>query len=201
MTTSDSESFTRLVNAAGGGDASARNRLFDLIFDKLRAAASRQMRRDLSNLTEPTDLVGEVYIKLFNREPLRWESRRHFWNAVAKAMRELRVDAARKRNAQKRGRGKQRVPLDEHLLLFEKDPIEMLALNEALDTYEQIRPRGTEVVMLKYFAGLTGDEIAELLEVSPRTVDSDWQFAQAWLHRELSPDGTSDQNREVNHGG
>jgi len=193
MTTIDPESLTRLMNAAGQGDASAREKLFKLVYDELHGIARQQMARERPGQTlQPTALVHEAFIRIFGKRSIEWASRRHFYNAFAQAMYRIRIDAARHRDRQKRGGGQQRIPLGEEILAFEDDPVGTLALAEALEKLKQIRPRAAEVVKYLHFGGLTVDETVEAMEISPRTVDGDRQFARAWLHRELRKGDTSD---------
>jgi len=179
---------TRLLAAASQGDSAAKDRLWETIYTELRDMAHGQLRgerpgRDL----QTTILVHEAYFRLVGTDDLEWASRRHFFAAAAQAMRRIRVDDARKRRGLKRGGGRPAEPLGEEPAAPDGDGAELLALNDALQKLEQEAPRQAEVVMLRYFAGLSIGETAEALGVSPRTVDVDWRLAKAWLHRALAP--------------
>ncbi len=190
--TAPSNPITQLLAAIGEGDASAREKLWSLIYDELRRLAQRQMvgeRRDCT--LQPTALVHEVFLRLMGGEHTQWANRRHFFKVAAQAMRHIRIDDARQRGRLKRGGGQKPSPLQSAPAIFDQDPSEVLAINEALKNLERTDTRKAEVVMLRYFAGLTVDETAEALGLSPRTVDSDWQFARVWLHRELSRGDTT----------
>ncbi|MCK4658823.1 MAG: sigma-70 family RNA polymerase sigma factor [Phycisphaerae bacterium] len=187
MANPPSKPITRLLAAVGRGDAAAHNKLWALVYDELHRLAQHQMAHEAPGRTlQPTSLVHEAYLRLTADEDLQWANRRHFFATAANAMRRIRVDDARKRNRLKRGGGRQRIPLDEDPPAFDQDPAEVLAINEALEKLKQKDPRKAEVVTLRYFAGLTIDETADALGLSPRSVDSDWRFARAWLRRELT---------------
>jgi RNA polymerase sigma factor (TIGR02999 family) len=172
-----------------GGDASARDRLWSLIYDELRGIAQHQMAAESPGRTlQPTALVHEAFMRLMGDDSSQWTNRRHFFAAAAEAMRRIRVDDARKRKRLKRGGGRAAEPIREEPPVFDQDPAEVLAIGEALDELEQTAPRKAQVVKLRYFAGLSVDDCAGALDVSPRTVDKDWAFARAWLHRRLSGD-------------
>jgi len=141
---------------------------------------------------QPTILVHEAYLKLLGDGRVEWTSRRHFFGAAAKAMRRILVDDARSRGRLKRGSGKTPEPLPDEQAGPEEPLVELLAISEAMEKLDKDDPSRAEIVMLRYFAGLSVDETAAALGVAPRTVDTGWRFARAWLHRELSKgDGTS----------
>ncbi len=182
---------TELLAAVGRGEDSAQEALWAVVYDELRRVARGQMAGEASDLTlQPTALVHEAYFRLFDSQDVQWSSRRHFFAAAAKAMRRIRIDDARKRKRLKRGGAERPAHLAEEPPLFDQDPVEVLAVDEAVDKLEQLDPRKARVVMLRYFAGLTVDETADALDVSPRTVDNEWRLARAWLHRELSKGDT-----------
>lgn len=186
MTTSHKGPVTQLLVAVGRGDAGAREELWTVIYEELRAMARRQLAAEAGGTLQPTTLVHEAYLRLTADEDVRWENRRHFFAAAAQAMRRIRIDDARKRKRLKRGGGAKPGPLQEAPPVFDQDPTEVLAVDEALTRLEREAPRKAEVVMLRYFVGLTVDETAEALGLSPKTVDNDWRIARAWLHGELS---------------
>ena len=197
MSEPTSSQLTQLLVAAGDGDAEAQGELWSIIYDELRAMAQRQMAAEAAGHTlQPTALVHEAFFRLFGGDEPQWASRRHFFGAAAKAMRDIRVDDARRRNRLKRGGGERPGALVDEPAWFDGDPAEVLAVHEALDKLEQQDPRKAEVAMLRYFAGLTVAECAGALGVSARTVDNDWSFARVWLHRELSKGDTTLPERE-----
>lgn len=200
MAQAGSGDVTRLLAAAGGGDPAAVDRLWAAVYDELRRLAQHQLAREGGRCSlETTTLVHEAYLRLVGPEPVEWDNRRHFFGAAARAMRRIRVDDARKRKSARRGGNQEPGPLDDQLPVFEGDPLEVLAVDEAVEELERSAPRRAEVVMLRYFAGLSVDETAEVLGVAPRTVDAEWRFARAWLHRALSRDGSKPIARTDGH--
>jgi len=161
-----------------------------MIYDELRGLAQRQMAAEAPGRTlQPTALVHEAYLRLIaGNEKAQWANRRHFFAAAAKAMRRIRIDDARKRNRLKRGGGENPRSLQDAPGVFDQDPVEVLAVDEALIKLARTNPRTAEVVNLRYFVGLTGDETAGTMGLSARTVDREWEFARVWLHRELHGD-------------
>jgi len=187
MSAGASERVTQLLAAAEAGDDDARERLWALVYDELHAMARGLMARERGRVTlQTTVLVNEAYMRLVGGGPVRWLGRRHFFAAAAEAMRRICVDYARKRGSLKRGGGRRAVPLLESDRVEHCDPTDWLALDEALAWLDARDPRKAKIVMLRYFAGLSIDETAEVLGVSPRLVDKEWRFARAWLHRRLS---------------
>jgi len=200
------QSITQLLSAAGRGDEGARERLWAIVYDELHRIAIGQAKHEAPGRTlQPTALVNEAYLRLLGDSGGGWADRRHFFAAAAKIMRRIRIDDARKRKRLKRGGARRPVSLDaasetglalaDLVLWDDDDPAETLALDEALSRLEQIDPRKAEVVMLRFYTGLTRDQIAEMLKIAPRTVDKDWHFARAWLHRELNGDQTDEPRR------
>ncbi len=180
-----------LLAAANDGDESARKQLWSAIYDELRELARKMTAGEPRGRTlQPTALVHEAFFRLFGQDKGDWSSRRHFFGAAARAMRQIRIDDARKRNRLKRGGNNKREGLVGAQVLYDQDPAETLAIGEALDGLEAENPRQAEVVMLRYFAGLTESETAGALGVSRRTVQNDWRLARAWLHRELNESDT-----------
>lgn len=172
----------------------ASERLFPLLYDELRALAAARLRRLPPGATlQPTVLVHEAYVKLVRDEKVTWQGRAHFFGAAANAMRDILVDRARRRAARKHGGGRDRLPLDSRVLGIEADDSgreeEFLALDEAMIRLAALDERQGRVVTLMYYAGLTHEQIAEMLEVSVRTVERDWRFAKAWLANEIRRDG------------
>lgn len=191
------ERITALVQAAEAGDESAVTRLIPLVYDELRAMARRQLGRlPVGGTIQATALVHEAYCKLA-RHGEGWQSRRHFFGAAARAMRNVLVDEARRKGARKHGGGARRVTLHENAVLAREPSDDMLALDEALDRLQAHDERKYRVVMLRYFAGLTIEETASALDLAGATVERDWAYARAWLFRALSDDTTRDAARDA----
>ncbi len=162
-----------------------------MIYSELRRIAQYQMNAENPGHTlQPTALVHEAYFRLFGENSVQWANRGHFFTAAAEAMRRIRIDDARKRGRLKRGGGKKPNALSDEPAVFQQDPAEVLAVDEALDELTRTAPRQAEVVKLRYFSGLTVNECAAVLDVSERTVNKDWAFARAWLHRILGDSDT-----------
>jgi RNA polymerase sigma factor (TIGR02999 family) len=182
-----SNPLTQLLVAAGSGDSSAQDLLWATVYDELRRLAHAQLRAEHAGAgLQTTLLVHEAYLRLVGDVPVDWNSRGHFFSAAANAMRRIRVDDARKRGRHKRGGGRRPGELGEQVAASDCDPAGVLALDEALQRLAQHDRRKAEVVTLRFFGGLSVDETAEALGISPRTVDSEWRFARAWLHHDLS---------------
>jgi RNA polymerase sigma-70 factor, ECF subfamily len=183
--------LTRIIQAASEGDGGAAQQLWTTVYDELHKLARGQLAREGGrNQLDTTSIVHEAYFRLMGDEPVAWQNRRHFFGAAARAMRQIRIDHARKRRRLKRGGGHSPGPLNYDPPAFDDDPAELLALDEALRTLEKTAPVQAEVVMLRYFAGLDVSETAAALELSPRTINNYWRIARAWLHRELSNSDT-----------
>jgi RNA polymerase sigma factor (TIGR02999 family) len=178
--------ITRLLGALASGDPEAMDRLLPFVYEELKVLAARYLRHERSDHTlTPTGLVHEAYLKLVDQRSVDWEGRSHFFGIAAQAMRRILVDHARRRIAKKRGRQHQ-VTLDTAADLPGPAPEEeVAAVDEALTRLAAIDPRQGRLVELRYFAGLSIEEAAEVLGVSPATVKRDWALARAWLQREL----------------
>lgn len=188
-----SAEITRLLKAWGCGDGTALDRLTPLIYDELRRTARRYMRRERpGNTLQTTALVNEAYLRLVDVGGVDWKDRVHFLAVAAQMMRRILVDAARARAAAKRGGQGHRVAhssavnLDQIADASSKRGTELIAVDDALTALGQIDARKTRVIELRFFGGLSVEETAEVLEVSPQTVMRDWKLAKAWLMRELS---------------
>jgi RNA polymerase sigma factor (TIGR02999 family) len=172
---------TRLLAAAGGGDRQALDRLYEAIYGELREMAAAGMRRERTGHTlQPTALVNEVCLKLLPGSD-KWQNRRHFFGAAAQAMRRILVDHARLKQAEKRGCGLERVTLADLDVAAPEQDLDLLAVNTALDRLSEEDPRLAEVVNLRFFVGMSIEDTARALELSPATVKRDWLFARAWL--------------------
>ena len=193
-----SAKITVLLKAWSGGDQAALARLAERVYPELRLIARRYMKNERhANTLDATGLVHEVYLRLVDVTKVEWCERAQFFAMAAQMMRRILVDAARARGAQKRGRDAVKVDLDETALLSKTPNQSILALDEALSAFSEIAPRQARVVELRYFGGLTEEEIVAVLKISPRTVRRDWDLAKAWLSRELShrTGGTADEPR------
>ncbi|MEQ8843508.1 MAG: ECF-type sigma factor [Phycisphaerales bacterium] len=179
------EDLTQLLERVGSGDSAAREELVGRVYDRLRAMAGRQLRGSNAHSLHATALVHEAYEKLFGEDRPGYEGRNHFFGAAANAMRQAAVQHARERQAQKRGGGWQRVTLTGLDLPGNGEPVEMLALDAALYELAHLSPRQARIVELRFFAGLTVEDAAVVLGVSPRTVELDWRTARAWLRDRL----------------
>ena len=173
---------TQILEAAVGGDQAAVDRLLTVVYDELRGIAQARMSGLAPGQTlRPTDLVHEAYIKLVAASDRTWENRRHFINAAGSAMRSILVDRARSRLTVKRGGDREREPLHDDAAAFSRDPVEVLAMNEALEAFAREDERAAQVVSLRVFLGMPEAEIADVLGVTDRTVQRDWKYAKAWL--------------------
>jgi len=169
----------------GGADGSA-DALLALVYDQLRALAHQRLSPGARDVTlDITAPVHEAYLRLFDRSNLDWKDRRHFFSVAAIAMRQIIVDHARRRSAAKRGGGLQRIELDSTHLAVDAQAEEIVALNEALSRLAQLDERLARVVELRFFAGLSVEEVAEVMETSERTVNRDWRKACALLYRAM----------------
>jgi len=178
---------TRLLVAWRGGDAGALDRLLPLVYAELRRVAHRYMRDERPNHPlQTTALVHEAYLRLVDVTRVDWQSRNHFFAVSAQMMRRILVEASRRRNAGKRGGDASHVSLDEAFVPAADRGADLLALDEALEHLASLAPRKARVVELRYFAGLSVKETADVLGVSVETVMRDWRMAKLWLQRDLS---------------
>ena len=181
--------ITALLEAWGGGDKSALDRLMPLVYDELRRLAHRYMSHERPGHTlQTTALVNEAYMRLVNWKDVRWENRAHFFAASAQMMRRILVDFARNRQYLKRGAGAIQVSLGEAAAFTECPSADLVALDEALTQLAEMDPRKGQVVEMRFFGGLSVKEVAEVLKVSDETVMRDWRLAKVWLLRELVGD-------------
>ncbi len=177
---------TRLLDELRAGNRAAESRLIEAVYPRLHRIAARSLERERSGHTlQATELVNEAYMELLGDAGIEWKNRLHFYAAAAQSMRRILVDYGRMRKAAKRGGDRQQVELTDGLAISEEKLDEVVAIDEALLRLEKFDPRQCRVVELRFFGGLTEDETAEVLGVSPRTVRRDWILARAWLHGEL----------------
>jgi RNA polymerase sigma factor (TIGR02999 family) len=177
---------TRLLDAIEEGDEKATNELLPLVYDELRRLAAWRLSLESPGQTlQATALVHEAYLRLVGQKPHNWNSRGHFFVAAAEAMRRILIERARSRQRRKRGGNRQRVELDEAMLQVDAPSDAIIALDEALHKLALENEDIATTVKLKYFAGMSLDQIAGVLGVSRRTVSSYWAFARAWLYREI----------------
>lgn len=175
-----------LLAAAGDPGERARKELFVLLYDELHARAVRLMHRERPDHTlRPTALVHEAYLRLIDQSRVSGSDRALFGQTAARAMRQILVDHARRRNALKRGGGATRITLDTDSAARPDTTLDVLAIHQALDALKELDERAASVVEMRIFAGMTLDEIAAVTGVSRRTVDGDWAFARRWLAREM----------------
>jgi len=179
-----------LLGEWSNGDKNALEQLMPLVYDELRRMAHGYMRRQPSDHTfQTTELIHEAYLKLAKGGGQEFQNRAHFFGVAAKAMRHILVDYARSKQSDKRGGGRQRVSLDEDTAASFDRTDRLVALDEALKNLESLDERKSRVVELRFFAGLTNEEVAEVLKISTETVKRDWRFTRTWLLRELAGGG------------
>ena len=187
MTTHSPKEITRLLVAWGDGDESALAELTPLVHEELHRLAHHYMSGERAGHTlQTTALVNEAYVRLIDWKDVRWQNRAHFFGVSAQLMRRILVDFARSRGYHKRGGGARAIALDEAAVMAEDKGAEIVALDEALTALAELDPRHSRVVELRFFGGLSIEETAEVLKVSPGTVRRDWSLARAWLYSELS---------------
>lgn len=184
--TDRSGDVTVLLNAVGVGDVGAPEKLLELVYDDLRRLAAAYLRNERNAQTlQATALVHEAYLRLVDWENVSWQNRAHFFAVAAQVMRRILVDHARAKRAQKRDFG-QRVAFDEAVSFPAEKGVDLLALEEALSSLEEIDARQAKIVELRFFGGLSLEETAHVLNISETTVKREWTFAKAWFQRELT---------------
>ena len=190
MAGSGSPEVTQLLLAWSEGDQTAFDRLVPLVYAELHRLAKRYMRDERPEHTlQATALIHEAYVRLIDAKRVRWEGRGHFFGVAARLMRQILVDFARERGYQKRGGAVRPVSLDEALVVSGKQDEGLVALDEALRALAEIDGRKSQVVELRFFGGLSIEESAEALKVSPETVRRDWRLAKSWLFQRLNEEG------------
>jgi len=191
MSEPERHEVTQLLLAWRGGDAGAFERLVPMVYQDLRRLARNQLRRDHQGWTlETTGLVHEAWLRLVDADRVDWQDRGHFLGVAARAMRQVVIEYARRRSAEKRGGGVRAATLDEQVIPIDEHAEWLLDLNEALERLAAHRERLARVVECRFFAGLSNEETAEALGSSVRTVKRDWTFARSWLQRELGGEAT-----------
>jgi len=181
-----SPDVTALLSELTKGNPEAGSKLIPLVYDQLRRLADGYMRRERTGHTlQTTALVHEAYLKLLGQRSVDWQNRAHFFGIAAQVMRRVLIDHARSHVRDKRGGGRGAIPLDEALVFSPERSSEFLELNEALERLTQLDARQAQIVEMRFFGGLTVEETAEVLGISPKTVKRDWTVAKAWLHGEL----------------
>ena len=187
MVTAKQSNVTQILRDWNEGDADAPAQLMPLVYEELRRRAADCLRRERRDHTlQPTALVHEAYVKLVEQNRAQWKDRAHFCSVAAQLMRRILVKYAEAHNADKRGGQLQKIYLDETRELAQERAPDLLALDDALKSLAVSHPRESEIVELKFFGGLNAREIGEVLNVSTKTVLRDWQFAKAWLNRQLA---------------
>jgi RNA polymerase sigma factor (TIGR02999 family) len=194
MSIAPTEEATRILQEWNHGDTNAAERLMPLVYEELRCRAAEYLRHERRDHTlQATALVNEVYLKLVDQNRATWKNRAHFGSVAASLMRRILVQHARRHNAEKRGGKLEKLYLDETRELACERPSELVALDDALQSFTNAYPREGKVVELKFFGGLEANEIAEVRNVSAKTVLRDWNFAKLWLRRELTENAAGDK--------
>ena len=179
--------ITKLLKDWSGGDSTALDRIIPLVYDELHRLAHQHMRRERAgHLLQTSALINEAYLRLMEQPELNLENRTHFFGIAARLMRQILVDEARKRNSAKRGGNAIQVSLTEAKNVVQAQAANVVALDDALKSLEAVDSRQSEIVELRFFGGLSIEETAEVLKVSPGTVMRDWTFARAWLRNEMN---------------
>lgn len=186
MDTTDKSEVTQLLIQVSEGEQQAYDRLFPLVYEELKRIARIQLNREYGNPTlSKTELVHEVYLKLIDQTRIEWEDRTHFYAIAARSMRQILVDHARKKKAQKRGGNKTHITLEEDEINIREHAEQIVALDELLDQLLELDERMAKIVELRFFGGMSIEETAGLLDISTSTVDRDWQKARGWLYQRL----------------
>ena len=180
--------ITEMLREWSGGKQEALDALLPLVYAELHRQAARYLRRErLGHTLQTTALINEAYLKLINQCEVNWQNRAHFFGIAAQMMRRILVDYAKTRHREKRGGIVENLPLDEALLVVsEERKIDLVVLDEALTRLAEFDERQARIVELRYFSGLSVEETAEALHISPATVKNDWRMAKAWLHQEIT---------------
>src|SRR4026207_87658 len=181
--------ITELLVGYGRGDKESLDKLMPVVYDELRRQAARYLRRERPGHTlQTTALIHEAYVRLVDQRNVQWQNRAHFFGIAAQMMRRILVDHARTKKRAKRGGSDVKVSLADATMAVKGQDLDVVALDEALSRLAKIDEQQSRVVELRFFSGLTVEETAAVMEISPATVKRDWSMAKAWLHRELSGD-------------
>lgn len=185
--TERTDQITQLLLAWRNGEAAALDDLMPVVHRELKRIARNFMRRQrVGHTLQTTALVNEAFVRLVDSDKVNWQDRSHFFAISAQLMRRVLVDAARRKNSTKRGGERIRVTLTGDIQSAPADQVDVIAIDDALERLGKLNHRQCQIVELRYFGGLTEDEVAETLDISPRTVRRDWNVARAWLYRELA---------------
>jgi RNA polymerase sigma factor (TIGR02999 family) len=181
------QNVTQLLLGWSNGDKEALDKLVPLVYDDLRRQAARYLRRErVGHTLQTTALINEAYLRLIDQKNVHWQNRAHFFGIAAQLMRRILVDHARTKKRAKRGGSDVRVSFSEATIKAKDQDLDIVALDEALERLAQIDEQQSRIVELRFFSGLTVEETAEVLSISPATVKRDWSMAKAWLHREMT---------------
>jgi RNA polymerase sigma factor (TIGR02999 family) len=193
--------ITQLLHAWRGGDSQALERLTEVVYHELHRMAQRYMARERDGHTlQTTALIGEVYVRLVKVNEVEWHDRAHFFAVCAQLMRRILTDFARSHGYQKRGAGAPHIPLEEALVISAEPKIDLVSLEQALTRLGETDLRKSKVVEMRFFGGLTVEQTAEVLQISPETVTRDWNVARAWLLRELDGGAHTDERGGTGYG-
>ena len=180
------DNVTMLLGQLTKGNEGAASKLIPMVYHELRRLAGGYMRRERSDHTlQATALVHEAYLKLVEQRSVDWQGRAHFFGIAAQMMRRILIDHARGHLRDKRGSGEKPIPLDDALVFAPEQSMQMVKLDESMERLAKIDPRQSKIVELRFFGGLTVEQTAEVLGISPKTVKRDWSIAKAWLHGDL----------------
>ena len=181
--------ITQLLQDYSKGDQTALDALFETVYAELRSLARNYLNSERPDHTlQATALVNEAYVRLFGQETISWQNRAHFFSVAAQVMRNILVDHARRHQAEKRGSGERKLSLDDAVSFFAERDINLVKLDDALKTLERLDAKQSKIVELRFFGGLTIEEIAEVLHISSTTISRDWLKAKMWLHSQIVPD-------------
>lgn len=186
------EQVTRILADWSGGDPGAPEQLIPLVYEELRRLARSYLDRERPDHTlQATALVHEAYLQLVDQRTATWQNRAHFLGVAAQSMRHILVDHARTHRAEKRGGDQEKLAFDEGHEFSDERTIDLVALDDALKDLASFDQRQSEIVEMRFFGGLTNEEIGEVLQISPRTIKRDWRLARAWLRREILGEGAA----------
>ena len=186
MTADPQPNVTQLLVAWSGGDSHALDTLMPAVYGELKRIARYHLARDRASTLQATALLNEAYLKLVDQHSVSWQNRAHFFAIAARLMRRIVLKQARRRRAAKRGAGVVDVPIDDVEIASGERPVDLIALDEALTRLAALDPRHSEIIELRFFGGLSNEEVAEVLQISTGTVKREWRTARAWLRKEVT---------------